>query len=52
MQIAVFASFFDVLCPIPIALYLLCFQSFFVVRIGKGWAGEQKVGNEKKGVER
>ena len=47
-----FASFFDVLCLIPTASHMLCFLSFFVVRIGKGWVGEQKVGNEKKGVER
>ena len=52
MQTAVFASFFDVLCLVPTALHMLCFVSFFDVRIGKGWVGEQKVGNEKKGVER
>ena len=52
MQTAVFASFFDVLCLIPTAWHMLYFLSLFVVRIGKGWVGEQKVGNEKKGVER
>lgn len=52
MQTAVFASFFDVLCLIPTASHMLCFLSFFVVRIGKGWDDKQKVGNEKKGAER